>query len=94
MKKYKKLGPKMKIFQKKAILQPLKRRNWCNDLPVNPSVPSVSQNDRSPLRYGERRLFCKKERAAPCGAAVNFYGANGDRTHDLSRVSFLSGQKT
>ena len=28
----------------------------------------------------------KNERAAPCGAAAKFRGANGDRTHDLSRV--------
>ena len=28
----------------------------------------------------------KDERAAPCGAAAKFSGANGDRTHDLSRV--------
>ena len=28
----------------------------------------------------------KNERAAPCGAAVKISGANGDRTHDLSRV--------
>ena len=36
----------------------------------------------------------KDERAAPCGAAAKFSGANGDRTHDLSRVSVQNGKNT
>ena len=35
----------------------------------------------------------KDERAAPCGAAAKFSGANGDRTHDLSRVRIQKHKK-